>query len=379
MTRCRGLVALLALGTLTFPAAAQEAKKIPTIPFDGVEVFRYLLKENGFEPIESVRGLAESAADETVLIVLGTTGGLAQVSEVVGNLHKYREAGGSVLIASDYEEVAQLAPLGVAIVGLPVRQAAVHAYRKTPSCPRLTDFGLANPALFVPVRSLATNRPSFLVLKEPTDLEPLAVFPPDCGIAFRILDERVSLKLPSSPAGGPAAYIAGSPAGHGPRGRALVIAGHGLFTNGMLLQRDNDNFLFATNCLKWLGEAPDGRRRHALLLVDGRVVTDFDAALKPPLPPIPMPTTRVVNQLLRGLQRERFFQRLIDDNLDLEAVGRYLLLGVTFVLLAYGARRLVAARHQTENAAPLLVGPFAQPPGAGPWVEQRHRAQAAGN
>ena len=56
MSRRRCLVALLALGTLVAPAAAQEAKKVPTIPIDGVEVFRYLLKENGFEPIQSVAG-----------------------------------------------------------------------------------------------------------------------------------------------------------------------------------------------------------------------------------------------------------------------------------------------------------------------------------
>ena len=66
----------------------------------------------------------------------------------------------------------------------------------------------------------------------------------------------------------------------------MVIAGHGLFTNGMLLQADNDNFEFAVTCLRWLGDGPDGPRRQALFIVDGEVIQTFDGSLKPPLPPL---------------------------------------------------------------------------------------------
>jgi hypothetical protein len=374
----RGLQSLLALALLTAPLPAQDAKQTRTIAFDGVEVFRFLLKENGFQSIDDIRALAKLPAVETVVIVFGTMDGLSPLSDIVGNLTRFREAGGNLLIASDYAESKQLSPLGVGILGLPVEQAADHAYRDTPSCPRLTDFGSANPALFVSVHSLATNRPSCLVLQRDSDLQTLASFPSDCGLVLP--RPPVFLSLRALRRGRPVPYIVGSPASLGPHGRALVLAGHGVFTNGMLLQRDNDNFLFANNCLKWLREGPEGRARtRALFLVDGEIVTSFDASLQPPPLPIPMPTTKLVNQLLQGLERERFFQRLLEDNLDLDAVVRGILLIGTVLLLCYAAKKLFAARHRTETAAPIVVGPFATGPPDGPWIEQRHRAQAEGN
>ena len=35
----------------------------------------------------------------------------------------------------------------------------------------------------------------------------------------------------------------------------------GLFANGMLLQRDADNFDFTVDCLRWLGQRPDKKPR----------------------------------------------------------------------------------------------------------------------
>lgn len=375
----RRFVALALLFALAPPTFAQQPAKGPTIPFDGVDVFRYLLKQNGFRAVSDVKSLADLPAEETVVIVFGKTDQLRDVNAAVGSLDEFRRQGGNLLIASDYAS-AQLTSLGVDVSGRPVLQPPASAYRGNDACPRLTEFSPANPALFVPVGSLATNRPSYLVREPDSPLEPLADFPEGCVVHVgRSFGRELFLPFRLLKAHGRAHYAVGSPAAQGPRGRVLCLAGHGLFTNGMLLQRDNDNFLFAHNVLQWLREGPDGQRRHALFLVDGQPVASFDASLKPPLPPIPMPTVKVVNQLLRGLEDERFFHRLIEDNLDLPLIVRVVLLAVSVVALAYGAKKLAEQRYFADTSVPLLVGPYALPPDPLPWVEQRHRAQVAGN
>ena len=52
----------------------------------------------------------------------------------------------------------------------------------------------------------------------------------------------------------------------------LVVAGHGMFMNGMMVQSDNDNFDFANNAVRWLRESSTGiRRGGAFFVVDSEV------------------------------------------------------------------------------------------------------------
>jgi len=170
-------------------------------------------------------------------------------------------------------------------------------------------------------------------------------------------------------------YIAGTLTAADDPGKALVIAGHGLFTNGMLLQPDNDNFEFAVSCLRWLGDGPDGKRRHVLFVVDGDAIQSFDGSLKPPLPPISVPTIQLVNQLLHGLEREGFFVQLLRDNFDVRVAARLTIMLLTVLLLLYGAKKLTEQRHRSEAGAALLLGPYAPVVVPSPLLHQRYLSQ----
>jgi hypothetical protein len=97
----------------------------------------------------------------------------------------------------------------------------------------------------------------------------------------------------------------------------------------------------------------DGKRRYALFVEDGRIADEFDVGLTV-LPPMRMPPTQVLNRLLRGLEDENIFNRLL-DRIPRDRIVRVVLLLVTLFLLIYGCKRLLGARHRIEAAVPLLT------------------------
>src|SRR5262249_36562249 len=113
-------------------------------------------------------------------------------------------------------------------------------------------------------KGLATNRPSFLRGRF-LDLPLLADFPEDCRYDFHGLH---SLQTDEG-------YICASSRDRSRAGRTLILAGQGVFLNGMLVQDDNDNFAFAWNAVQWLA----GDRQHALFIDNGRTVEKFDLPL----------------------------------------------------------------------------------------------------
>jgi hypothetical protein len=157
-----------------------------------------------------------------------------------------------------------------------------------------------------------------------------------------------------------------------PRGRALYIAGHGMFINAMMAQTDNDNFEFANNAVHWLREGPKDGPQHSRVLfcVDGEIITDFDMKFTPPTPRIPMPEAEAFNRLARGLQNEKFLQRKFAELLGprMARLIAIVLALVTFGLLIFGLRKLMAGRHHLETKAPTLLGPA--PPGRTPSEER---------
>jgi hypothetical protein len=329
------------------------------IPSDGVEFFALLADRANLGAVRRMSDLGNLDPARTLIVVLGDNHVLNDLDREVGGLTNFLERGGALLVATDRPDEGRLRPFGLSVSGKAVNQDAKSAYLGNHECPLITK-GLrtSHPLLKGLGRGLATNNPSFMRGTE-TDLHLLAAFNPDSyygidalpgwGLLFRA-DEG---------------YVWGSSAEAEPGGRALFIAGHGVFMNALMVASDNDNADFARRCFQWLGEGPAGRREQAYIAVNGEAVTIFD-----PRPGI-MPREPLINLLLSNLQREI-------DQMLLETVGRDpllrgMLLAATAALLFFGVRRVMQSRHRLDKSAPLLVG-LQQDPAIKPLLEQRQDA-----
>jgi hypothetical protein len=347
------------------PARAQQPHA--RVPFEGSHAFRNILHAQGLRPLASVLELAEKDPREAVLIVLGSPSALDEIRWHLGGLARFRDAGGAILVATDRPDGGRLGELGVAVSGRPVqvvpalRNDPQRAFRENEKCPVL--YGLKNilHPLFKDLgRGLATNRPSYLRLLRSRRLLPLVRFPEGC----------VAVPDDSPPTG--LTFIAAP--GAGSADRVLVLAGHGVFTNGMMALGE-DNYGFAWNCVSWLRE--EGRRKYALLVEDGRVVGSFDV----PLMQLPLPPLRAISGILRGLEEENFFNKLVTDNVPKERLLRYLFLGGSGLLLLIALARLVRAHHHGETAAPNVAAKVEKAAASDLPLVARRRAAAleAGN
>jgi hypothetical protein len=376
MTMCstlRWLAAVVVFGISGLPAAAQDKAKPPVVAFDGPDIFCYLLNSRHFSPILSIDALRSADALDTMVVVFGQFN--------LPEFAAFRQRGGSMLVASDRHDTLIE---GLVVDGRRVIQETEHAYRENRECPRIAALEPDGPADFHHLaKGLATNRPSFFRVEQPTagrlvhhdGLRAVAGFDrtcfPDGAKEVRaIVWPNGKVLLP---------YIIAAGEGDAHHGRAILIAGQGLFTNGMLLQTDNDNFPFAVECLDWLGKRADGKtRKHALFIVDGKVIDTFDVGLNPPplpLPPIPTPTIAVINHLLHGIEQEGILFRILEDSVNVQSAVRYALILLTLLLVCYGAKKLTEQRHHSESGSVLLAGPYALPPEMAPLARQRARAQ----
>jgi hypothetical protein len=397
MITARCLAWLMALGLSLGPAPAllaQEPETLPVIPVDGTEVFCWLLKARSFDPVQSLDDLQTLPPEQTLIIVFGRADVLHQIRPLVGGFRQYQERGGALLFASDY--AGSLPEWELLIPPVTVQQRPGVAYRENRDCPRIPHLEPGVPPGFHELaHGLATNRPSFFQFGVDPDLtiqvggvppprpirsRPLALFNDDCFPRKRTDQEapRIRERAPAQWRVEPPPYIMYTDDGD-THGRALLIAGHGLFTNAMLLQDDNDNRNFADDCLRWLGQGVRRRlRNHALFIVDGTVINSFDTQLSPPttaLPPVPTPTIQLVNRLLAGMEREGFLFRLLDDVLDVNYAVRISLIVLTGLMLLYGAKRVMEQRYHAEAGALAATGPFAAAPDQAPLMRQRYRSQ----
>jgi hypothetical protein len=341
MTAATGPAArFLIAGCLLFasgPAYSQGRRS--TVPWEGSEFFRNLLHSFPYrcEPLQEIAELAQVDPDQTVVIVLGDNRVLDAIREQTGGLAKFHERGGALLIASDRADEHRLEELHVQIVGQIVQQAAAEAYRQEPRCPFITDFRAEKHPLFEGIRDgIATNLPSYLKLGRACTLEPLAE-----------LSGQISIPGQPWPVVLPLPYLIGTGAAAANKGRIMVLAGHGVFQNQMMVNQDN--FLFTLNTVRWLTEG--GRRKKVLFVEEGKVQTSFEVPLaKLPLPPLPR--AEILNKLLHGLEEENQFNGLLMNNESRLRQG--ILLGCTLLLLLYGFRRVLRARHRLEPQLPLV-------------------------
>jgi len=338
---------VLALSLFCAPASAQT----PIVEYDGVEIFCHILKHFKFDALQSIDALAQHKPEETLIVVFGDLAPLDAIRKQVLNLNDY-----ALLIASDRQSgerqnrrpwrwvEMKLTSWRLKIEGSEVHVSEPDAYQGKPRCPLLTPAEISrNHPIFRSINvGLATNGPSFLT-SEKSDLHLLARFPRSAGAVGgpRLRDEER------------AGYIFGTSADSAQR--ILFLAGHGVFMNGMIAQSDNDNGLFAINTVRWLREAPDGgKRKHALMIHDGKVIESFGLPLTA-LPPVPIPPVRVINRMLRELENEGIPHRFLEEVVGWSNMLRYGLLAATLGLFLYGIWRLFPARHSQE-AVPLVVG-----------------------
>ena len=382
---------VLAWAVLVSCARAQE-DNAPTVPYAGPELFCHVLHTNKMTPLASWREAREDPKQTTIIIFGNPTFLYGFIEDSVSpdtKLKYFLDRGGSLLMATDHE--FQGLDLSIGFTGKPVYAPEKEfAYRGELECPLLryirpdfkSDLGTQEkPLRFVekgkdfrdhPLfgllnKGIATNNPSRLhVMQANKSLDDLLDFPFGGIGVFNLGRIQQPHYL----------YMAGSPKNAPPEGRALYIAGHGMFINAMMAQTDSDNFEFAGNAVRWLREGSDGRSHSKVLFyVDGEIVSNFDMKLTPPIPPLPIPPVAALNRLVRGWENERFFQNMLAEALG-PNMGRFIaiVLGiVTLIVLIYGARKFMEARHHFETTVPQMLGPQLAANGAAP-SEQRQQA-----
>jgi hypothetical protein len=382
-------IAALAWSLLVFlpPRAAAQPRgpRIPRVPPKGTHAFRLILHGSKLQPLDRVEDLQEGA-EKKLLIIFGDLGPLQRIDEVLGTgrpgtgLQRFLQDGGAVLIASDRGEEARL--LGRALLvhlfnGFVFSRDPQASYRGQPKCP----FAAPNPQsarhpIFRGVTRLATNTPSFL-MNGNADLRVLAQFP-NGEVLFANPNGAVQNNFQ-----GDAPFAIGNDA---PMGKTLVLAGHGVFMNGVMANRDN--ILFARNCIDWFTRAKDGGklvRSQVLFFEEGDIRRKFDVPLVE-IPALPVPPVQNINRLMRNLENENFFNRLLlhvlgppglpeNERMAIarQRLLRWIILLLTLILVVVVLRRLWGVRYPVEPVALLLTRNPAGNPSDEPVMAQRQQ------
>jgi len=337
---------LLTLAAVVFLPAAGVGQELEVIaPFKGTQAFRNLLNFFHLQPLTSVDELGRRPAPETLVIIFGDSSCLERVNKALpGGIKKFIKDGGAILIASDRADEGRLSDdFGVSIAGtvptLGREQPGLHVvpYQLHDDCLLIKSYlEPAHPIFLGCNQGIATNVPSYFRYDRASHGKVLCGFPP-----FTARTSKSVLTVVPR-----AAYAIGSD--DKTKERVLLLAGHGVFMNGMLGQTDNDNFRFAANTIRWL---TGGKQRKCCLFVEeNQVVGSFDV----PLGEVPMPTARMINELLRGLEEENFFNQWLLAAVSKETILRWLL-GAGLVAMTFlGIRRLWRSRLHQDQAVPVI-------------------------
>jgi len=384
------------LAGVLVPAFAQADP--PSAAFrQGTHVLRRILYDLDIRPLERPQELF-AEPEGALLVVLGDPG-WSRILDLDGPwLHDFVKNGGAVLYASDSECPQNITKdllklTNVHITGFLVKKQTKEACYKVPECPFLEPNGVElsrvlfrNPHGVKPLQ-VAANLPSFLLASKvplPGGIQTVALLPKDC-----LIDD------PKGGFGWDQSYRRLGVAGDSGKGRILVLADHSLFINEMMMPADTGNVEFATNCLEWLRERPDGRhRRQALFVEEGKVNSSFNVPLKEFIPDFSDKVLEAIKIALANLSRElpRFDTKLAemeDQNTfnrhlwsqmeDPERPGAWrprllqgLVLGTTLALLLFLCYRISGAgRNRLEPGLPALDRAVQQHHPAASALEQR--------
>ncbi|MBX9680694.1 MAG: hypothetical protein K2X38_18215 [Gemmataceae bacterium] len=359
------LLCMLLAGSLH----AQPAERMVVSP-RGVEVFGHILRHHSLKPIPSIDAVLESPPGKTLIVVFGSPLPLAELSKrMPGGITQFLADGGSILIASDWRfnstEPALPREWRVQVSGQEVRivepEDGGGPLTGNPECPVITDNVVLDPArrwlwfrhpIFNDLnRGLLTNNPSYLIAKG-SPLFTLARFSE--GTLGRSPARWNKVEPDVNTAQMP--YIMGSPINAQPAGRKLLLAGHGIFMNSTMLQRDYDNIAFASNAIRWLREGPNGPRENVLFIEDDRVVASLGMPLTRPVPPTPqIDVQRVINRVMDAIQKDRILQRIMLDEAGSDGIRRGMIVGLTLLLVAYGLWRLRDRTPRDTTRMPIML------------------------
>jgi hypothetical protein len=367
------LAAVLLPATAASVSAQEKRKRNP--PDSGTHGFRFVLNEFKQKPLGSVAELNKNP-EETLLVVLGKLDVLDQIALQEGGLGVFRSRGGAILIASDYGSAIRLNQLGVEISGhdVWVREdqppERSSAYQGDTRCPVIRQGVNQGHPLFQDLtRGIVPNNPSFLTLQPECDLTWLARFPEDClwSRFGRVMFIDPRFPELNNKVGPDRLFMVGSDTHAPPRDRVLIVASQTVFLNGMM-RLDNDNLTFTFRCVRWLTN--NGQRKYVLFVHNNTIVTDFNV----PLSQFPIPWSRWLSTLLRGLEQENRHNELFLDWLPRERIVYYLVILFSVGLALYGLRRLARSRFRLQPHVPLVAARVARIKPDVPVAVHRYRA-----
>jgi hypothetical protein len=392
MRRPAGLLTgfLLLAGWLLAAAAPRAAaqQRRPRVQPTGSHGFRRMLYNARLKPLRHFADLKEDPGNK-LLIVFGRLDIFEEKDDNgdwLIDLRSFLRRGGALLLASDdaagtgMEQLRALFRLTIASGSVQSRspQNPLQAYLGQSLCPYVlpvNDTHLIfreNPTGFPPkVSRIATNNPTYMQCGDP-GLVQLARF----DLAETLFKQGRGL-TPLPPDHG---YAFGN---DGPNGKVLLLAGHGVFMNSQVYH--SQNIWFANNCIKWFTKGDRKKPRTEVLFVEeGSINAKFDVPLKEiPLPPLP--PLEKINRLLRQLEEENFFNMLVfavaghgADADERIPVGRarilkWLVVGLSVLLVLYALRRLWRAWQPLELAVPLVVSNVARTISTDSLLAQRNR------
>lgn len=402
MSQPKLITVLLSLSLLLLlsPLAPAQQPIQKKVPWEGTQAFRSLLDLFKQKSIKKLDDLRNVAPRDTTIIVFGDTSALRRIERRIGSLKQFQQAGGAILVATDRRERRVLKRnFNVTVTGEQIFPDMKGSYRNIVSCPLVRERLETGHPLFTGLRQgIATNQPSRIILDR-SDLRPLGSYS-DVLAIFTLPDRRIGQQFPMINFAGAKAilpFIVGTNSTSPPDNRIIIMAGHGVFLNGMMAHRDNDNFQFAYNCVRWLTN--DGERKYVLFVEEGKVQTKFDMPLYV-LPPIEVPLEEILNKLIDKARHrpldalndadklahivektglitktyERFGQPFLDRYVNHFGTVQALLVGLTLLLVGRGLWQLVRSLHRQESGVPLSERIVESKQTDHPLLSQRHEA-----
>jgi hypothetical protein len=366
---------------LLFAPPALAQRNPPRISAEGTEGFRAVLATYKLTPATNLAEFSKLDPKQTLLISFrssdneGVTDFLESLKLHVGySVREFIDDGGAILFASDRKlEGGWAADFDVHIAANMVFAQGLGGYRQEYKCPFVVRAPNADPNLFRTRGGLsaelrvATNKPSYL--ESSSSLPTLARFQHDVRV------EELTDVIKRTPP-----FAQGKQFASG--GRLLVLSDQSVFINSMLLPppgAENDNLDFTFNCLDWLTEAKEGKRKHVMFVNDNAVQSDFSLILKslPPQTPEQImdylrehpdeiidylrkhpeliwnnldkasPLVAILEDegVFDEIEKQNLIDRLLLEHFDHWVFVRNALILGALLLLGYGVRRFVASKQ----------------------------------